>query len=364
MTKYALFLLPILLFFNCKKREPRIVFNAFHHWKSRLNLSDFELNYCKELKAKTLYLRFFDVDINAGNKLPEPIAELSFISKELVHFNKIIPTIFITNRTLINTEKEKIDSLSQLITNKLRQNTEGVNTHIMIEEIVIDCDWTEGTKDKFFNLIKQLKRLSNKKITVTIRLHQIKYSEKTGIPPADKGLLMAYNTGDLSDPKTVNSILDLDVLKSYVTHLDNYPLHLDVALPIFSWGIVKRDGQAVQLIPNCGKDFLIKNTSEIAQNTDLSSGTHEGPLLNNTPNNLIKNELNIIKNGYYNGYYLYADDVIKIEEITPENLKTAAALLSQHLNNQEVTVSFFSLDSVNLKRYNSADLREISDDFR
>jgi hypothetical protein len=361
MTKNILILIPFLFLFNCKKREKRIVNTAFHHWKSHLELNDFERNYCKELNAKTLYLRFFDIDFNAQNKFPEPIAELNFNANNLINFDKIIPTIFITNRTLINIDDNKIDSLSLLIVNKLKRfNVEEVSNlpdvsepKNKIQELLIDCDWTEKTRDKFFHLIKQLKTITNKKIITTIRLHQIKFKEKTGIPPADKGLLMAYNTSDLSDPQTINSILDITVLKSYIANLNNYPLDLDIALPIFSWGIVKRDGQTVQLINNFSKDFLLKNKSKNSENT-------EGSYFENKT----ENKIEILKNGYYNGIYLYADDVIKIEEVSVKDLDNAASLLSQHIHNQEVTVSFFSLDSVNLKRYNSNDLLKIANGFK
>ncbi len=345
----------ILLFlFSCKSRESRTVNTAFIHWKSRLELTEFERNYCYELKAKTLYLRLFDVDFNASNTFAEPIAESNFNARDLISFDKIIPTIFITNRTLTNIEDAKIDSLSTLIFNKLARNTEGSYFQNKIDDILIDCDWTRTTKDKYFHLIRQLKAISNKKITATIRLHQIKFKEKTGIPPADRGLLMAYNTSDLSDPQTVNSILNIDVLTTYISsNLDNYPLKLDVALPIFSWGILKRDGQAVQLIPNFSKAFLSENKPKNAAYT-------EGAYFENTAEHTIE----ILKNGYYNGIYLYADDVIKIEEVSVNDLNSAADLLSQHLHNQQVTISFFSLDSANLKRYDSSDLLKSVDAFK
>lgn len=377
MKNKILLFAPLFLFlFNCKNKEPRIINTAFHHWKSHLELSDFEQLYCRSINANVLYLRLFDIDFNAVNKFPEPLAELSFNKNNLIHFNRIIPTVFITNRTLINTPDEQIDSLSALIINKIHQITEGSNESInsqingqlnhksntelnkqlntsvfnnKINELLIDCDWTGLTKDKFFHLIKQLKTLTDKQIITTIRLHQIKFRDKMGIPPTNKGVLMAYNTGDLSDPKTINSILEIDVLKAYINDLKTYPIQLDVALPIFSWGIVKRDGQAVQLIPNCNKDFLIKNS----QNT-------EGSYFDNKKENTIE----ILKNGYFNGYYLYADDVIKIEEISINDLQKAANLLSQNINNPSLTISFFSLDSVNLKRYNADELMQLISIFK
>jgi hypothetical protein len=351
MSKFTCLFIGILFLFlfNCKNREPRTINTAVFHWKSQLNISDFEQSYCPQIKANTLYLRLFDVDFNAINKFPEPIGELNLIKNKPINFDKIIPTIFITNRTLINIHNNKIDSLSTLIFNKIAKDTEGVVFDNKIDEILIDCDWTETTKDKFFHLIRQLKTLTNKRITTTIRLHQIKFREKTGVPPADRGVLMAYNTSDLADPKTINSILNSEVLKSYITHLKTYPLDLDVALPIFSWGIVKRDGQAVQLISNFSKDFLVKN----GENT-------EGVLFQEKSST----EIEIFKSGYFNGIYLYADDVIKIEEVRLNDLQMAATILSQHIRNQQVMVSFFSLDSVNLKRYNASDLLEIANRFK
>jgi hypothetical protein len=338
------FLSVCCLLLGCKNRESRTVNTAFIHWKSRLELTEFEQQYCRALASKTVYVRCFDVDISANQNFPEPIAELTVDEKSLSDFETIIPTVFITNRTLLSLDETKISELSTLIFNKLRPYTEGSFFKNRVEEILIDCDWTASTRAKFFDLIAQLKTLSNKKITATIRLHQIKFKEKTGIPPADKGLLMAYNTGDLSDPKTVNSILDVEVLKSYLGNLDKYPLQLDVALPIFSWGIVKRDGQAVQLLTNFSSDFLMKKGIY----TEGSSFSKKS-----------ETEIEILKNGYYNGVYLYADDVIKIEVVSPKDLKAASKLLSEHIHNQALRLSFFSLDSANLKRYGVEDLRNI-----
>ena len=372
-------LIPFLCLFNCKKRENRTINVAFHHWKSRLNITAFEQQYCQKIKANTLYLRLFDVDFNAQNKFAEPISELTINKNDLIYFDTIIPTVFITNRTLINLNNAQIDSLSTLIIDKLSQITEGsvfnnqqLNNNVFnnkINELLIDCDWTANTKTKYFQLIKQLKtQLNNQinaelnkphkqlKITTTIRLHQIKFSQKTGIPPADKGLLMAYNTGDLSDPQTINSILDIAVLKTYLSELNTYPLKLDVALPIFSWGIVKRDGQAVQLIPNFSSDFLLNNGQNVIARHEATEGVYF--------ENKNDKTITILKNGYYNGYYLYADDVIKMEEIDINTLKQAANLLSEQINNSQLTISFFSLDSINLKRYNADDLIEISNRFK
>ncbi len=57
-------------------------------------------------------------------------------------------------------------------------------------EIQIDCDWTERTRNAYFQLLTALKRepfLQGKILSATIRLHQVKYVQRSGIPPADRG---------------------------------------------------------------------------------------------------------------------------------------------------------------------------------
>ena len=102
MSKYLLLLIPFLFLFNCKKRETRIINIAFHHWKSSLNITDFEQQYCQNIKANTLYLRLLDVDYNVLNKFAEPISELLINQNDLTSFDKIIPIVFITKECEIN----------------------------------------------------------------------------------------------------------------------------------------------------------------------------------------------------------------------------------------------------------------------
>jgi len=68
-------------------------------------------------------------------------------------------------------------------------------------------------------------------VTATIRLHQIKFKDKTGIPPVDQGVLMAYNIGELKNNKQ-NSILEANIVKQYINKNTEYPLKLKLALDI------------------------------------------------------------------------------------------------------------------------------------
>lgn len=333
-VKIVFLIVPIFLI-GCKKQN-RSVSAAFYHWKTHFQPSDFEKNYCQKLHIPKVYVRLFDVDWKEASRIPYPLA----VSDSLAHSSfEIVPTIFITNRTFVQMADYQIDTLAQLVLKKISSYTEGGQP---FKEIQIDCDWTETSQKRFFNFLKALKRLSQMKISATIRLHQVKFKDKTGIPPVDEGVLMAYNMGNLDDVRTQNSILDIAVLKSYISNLKNYPLKLHIALPIFSWGVVLRDGEVVKLIHNLDKNTLVNNTLDT---TVLKAKSD------------IKFE--ILKNTYLNGYYLYKDDEIRIENVPLSILEEAADILAQNSAERDLTVIFYHLDSVSLQRYRYEDLEHI-----
>ena len=210
----------------------------------------------------------------------------------------------------------------------------------------------------YFFFLKQMKNLfSDKKISATIRLHQIKFMEKTGVPPVERGMLMAYNMGDLDDIKTENSILNIETLKSYSKNFDKYPLELDVALPIFSWGIVFRDGQAVKIINNLSKNELLGDPSR--ENRDFVPQQNATYFQQKSDNRFV-----LLKNQYLKGLYLYENDEIRIEDTPLSNLRSAATFLSEHIKNKQLTVAFYHLDSATLQQYRYEDLENITQQFK
>ena len=351
----------LVFFISCQK-QPRQVNTSFYHWKTDFHLSDFEKNYCNQLKINKLYVRLFDVDWDEASHFPKPIAIVNSLEKTDW---EIIPTIFITNKTFTQLADNQVDTLAKLIFDKIYLKTKSVVTAsvtrqegVNFNEIQIDCDWTITTRDRFFSFLKKIKTVSQKKISATIRLHQVKFKEKTGVPPVDAGVLMAYNMGNLEDVKTQNSILDIEILKSYVSKLKNYPLKLDVALPIFSWGVVVRDGEVVKLINNLTKNELQLTPQYFIEKKD--------------------NHFEVLKNTYLKGFYLYKDDEIRIENTTQSTdsiqgniLEKAADIIAQNIvrgdsfgNNQLLTIIFYHLDSVTLQRIRYEELENIAHRFQ
>jgi hypothetical protein len=116
----------------------------------------------------------------------------------------------------------------------------GQNGLELAPELHLDCDWRPSTRAAFFEFAGALKdRLPEGwELVVTLRLDQYRNHLGTGVPPAHRGVLMAYNMGDVKRPGPGNSIIDPKVASSYLPPAHRYPLPLDLALPIFSWAVV------------------------------------------------------------------------------------------------------------------------------
>ena len=331
----------LLLVLACQQKKVQIK-PAFYHWKSKLSLQVTERQYLDQLSAQKLYLRFFDLDWNAQQAAPIPVATLQINPQQLTGLN-LVPTIFITNRTLIHLASDQLEPLVDKMIKKLQQMLQEIPQH-SIEEIQIDCDWTLKTKNKYFDLLESLQlRLKDIPFSATIRLHQIKYFQKTGVPPVSRGMLMFYNMGDLDNPQAKNTILDLDIAQKYLANLDQYPLALDIAFPIFSWGVLHRDGKMIQLINALSTEQL--NDSKRFLKLD-------------------ENHFKVLTSTYLNTYYLYQEDLIRIEQVSPKLLLQAAELLAAHTTSINRSISFYHLDTTIIKHYPYETLEAVCQHFR
>ncbi len=226
------FILIFLLFsiISCQKKKLHPY--TFYYWKTHLQLNDTEQNALDKADVPILYTRFFDIDKINGKF--QPVGVLTKASTFKTN-KEIVPVVFITNRSFINIKKEEIPFLVQNIQNLISNKIKDFQFKEP-QEIQIDCDWTSGTHSDYFEFLKQLQKTSNKKITATLRLHQIKDLKNMGVPPVEKGYLMCYSTSSPLENSDKNSILDVAVLKKYLRNLNQYPIkNIDIALPIYSW---------------------------------------------------------------------------------------------------------------------------------
>ncbi|MEL6721487.1 MAG: hypothetical protein AAFO82_04700 [Bacteroidota bacterium] len=299
---------------------------GFYHWQTNFSLSNLEHAYLDSLHIHKLYIKFFDVDWDANRQQAVPSAELIWNTKLLEQI-EIIPTVFITNRTLTNTTEGKVEELADKIYQKINELVAGKEFF----EFQIDCDWTKSTKEKYLLLLQRLRELSpNQQLSATIRLHQVKFQEDTGIPPVDRGMLMYYNIGDINDWQSENSIYEPILAEPYLARMKKYPLELDIVLPLFHWGLIYRDKKLFKIINNLGS-LDLEDKERFDQTAD--------------------NRYEVVKATYLKGHYLYEGDKIRLESINEEQLYTASQQLMQSLPNKERTIAFYHLDEVILRNW-------------
>lgn len=314
----------ILLLFivlSCKN-EPKPAI-SFYYWKTRYALTTQESKLLTALKVQHLYIRYFDVGLSPQSGLPIPVSPILFVEKPTL---QITPVVYIQNKVLLN-KNVNVSLLAQQIHSFINQINKRAG--VSVKSIQLDCDWTENTKVHFFKLIEQLQHFSKTKITSTVRLHQIKYPEKMGVPPVAEATLMYYNMGVLSI-KNTNSIYDKDIANKYVNRLHSYPKNLNVALPIYSWVIQFRNGKIISLTSKISEKKIANNKNYSKKKEHFYS---------------------VLNSHYLEGVFYKKGDLIKIETISEENLLEMAKILSNHLQNKPKEVIFYDLDEQNINTY-------------
>ncbi|MEN9571683.1 MAG: hypothetical protein RL172_2914 [Bacteroidota bacterium] len=314
---------------------------GFYYWKSVFNLSSSEQDVLQAQGITTLYIKFFDVDWNKQTGSPVPVAPIRFNSKPVFKNQvDIIPTVFITNQCIQQITAQQCQALAQKIQTLLQQITQ-LNNIQPVYEIQIDCDWTARTKERYFSILQYLQQQDTLHVySSTIRFYQIKYWQKTGVPPVKKGLLMCYNMGNLTSPVTKNSILDIAVMKQYTNALSNYPLSLDVALPLFEWMVLFRQQQYAGLIQHLQPGMLSGVAIQESQNTYR---VQADTLLANVQ--------------------LYKSDLLRYEDSPPSTVQKAASLLAKTITPGNRRVVLFHLDSLILKKYAAHEMEDIFNSF-
>lgn len=327
----------ILLLAACREPLPRVISPSFYHWQSRLDITSAEYALLDSLAVDRLYLRLFDLDAPSSGKEIVPLAALQ-MSEPLAREMAIIPTVFITNRSLVNLPSAHLPDLVAKVARKIRQQIETLK-QTEVAELQFDCDWTPRSRAIYFRFLTLMKEeFPDQQISATIRLHQVKYPQQTGVPPVDRGMLMFYNMGEVDDPATENSIFDWSLAEAYLGPLPDYPLALDLALPIFSWGVLFRDGQLTRLINNLRMEEL--------------GDTSRFKIIDDT-------WVELRKSTYLQGHYLYRGDRLRLEGVAPEDLVFAAEQLKGKINNPDITLAYYHLDSTTLKHFSYAHFQTI-----
>ena len=337
--KFACFV-AILLLAGCH-HQPNQITRAVYYWKTDLSIDHIGYQQLDSLGIRKVYVRFFDVDLDAANKSPVPVSPVVF-DKGIPGDVACVPVIFIRNRVFTSLEIDSVPVLAKRMFRLMASICKANGK--TIREMQLDCDWTTTTKDKYFLLAKTIGescKTNGVKLSATIRLHQIKYLEKTGVPPVDRGMLMFYNMGKLEDTTTSNSIFDAATAMGYTSRIKTYPLPLDVVLPMFSWAVHMRDGKVIGL-PDIDAKMLVDTANFI-----LDNATH----------------FTLKQDFKYKTVSFNKGDKLRIEKCGIAECNEAAKLVRQYLKDEARTVSIFDFQPDNFFQNGRDSIRQVYERF-
>lgn len=347
--KRLIFILPVLaILCSCSHRDDNAFdheeWNGVYYWKTVLDISPEENAFRNRHKVGRLYLRMFDVTAEQSNSALTFEKVVPNASIQIPRYrddeteetlqSMIVPVVYITIDAL-KASKGKEGELAQRIVERVRRMCKYHDLND-VEGLQLDCDWTTTTEKSFFLLCDSAKihisrRGLNWCLSSTIRLHQL--ARKA--PPVDYGVLMVYNTGSFDDPDAANSIISLKDVKPYLRHLDNYPLHIDVAYPTYSWQLLFRDRRFIGLL------------SDI----DLNDSTRFAPVADNKHRVLcdMMHKDKIIRKG----------DVIRTEESSFAEILAVKKEIERHLAGRPHCNIIYHLDSANLSKYKANEIDKL-----
>ncbi|MCK6546356.1 hypothetical protein L6R52_10950 [Myxococcota bacterium] len=310
---------------------------AFYVWRTTVELSARERDALGALGVSRLFVRAFDV-APSRDGTPQLTAPVTF-SGPWPAGVELVPVVFVREAVL---HTPPSDALVTLVAREVRDVVRRAGV-AKISELQLDCDWTDGSRANYFALVEALAavmRADGVELSATIRLHQIKYRERTGIPPVTRGTLMFYNMGTLGGPAPAEgtSIFDPVAASRYLERISEYPLPLDVALPIWSWTLHLRDGRVEGLL----------------QSTDPSELTGLGWLRARSAT-----ELEATETTFFRGHLVRAGDVLRAELTAPEAALTAASMITPRLAAHARTVTLFDLSERTLTRHDVPSLERL-----
>jgi len=341
-----LLFLPVIAlgFLQTPEKDPVVIPSAFR-WKNNHWLDGSEEQAITRNGIQRVYHKLLDIDWNPANgahpvsfvRVPYQWRTYGGNDGYWTHKVELVPCIYITNTTFLKVSDAEVVELAHNLLRKLRMECPPT-----IHGVMLDCDWTEKTKARFFRLTRIMNDSLDVPLTATIRLHQYAQPTKTGVPPADRGMLMPYNVGQITAPGDGNSIFDLAVAEPYFTGTKPYPLPLDIGLPAFSWGVQFRNGKFMGIL----QDDQVRT----AMNFSMLSGETDGTMQVTQENNTVLPELHL-------------GDVVRMERMTPEVIAQVAELARTAVNSDTMAVAYFEVGTGTFQRMDRTQVKAGFDRF-
>jgi hypothetical protein len=343
----ALVLLSSGVVAGCGRPSPSPPKRAFYYWRTTLRLSEAETKALAALSIDRLYVRLFDIDWSDEARGPRPLGLLDGEAGVVPASIEIVPVVFVRERLLRRLDAPGVARLADDVWRAVGGGLRRLGRH-QTKELQIDCDWTDATRDSYFAFLSALgarARNAGTLLGATIRLHQIKYRERTGVPPVARGMLMFYNMGQIDADDATSAIYDPAAAARYLGRLADYPLPLDVGLPIWSWVVHVRGTEVAGLLQ------------------DVDPARLDGKPWLRSVN---ARRFEVTESAFLHGTLLRAGDFLDVEQTTAATTRAAAETVAARLQGarRPGTVALFHLSERNLANHDTADLARLFADFR
>ncbi len=304
--------------------------NTVYYWRTVFSLDSAETDFLSRHDISRIYIRFFDVVVNASSSGEDVIPNASIVFNDSVPVREVVPTVYITLDALCKiagNERMWAEKIVTRIDNMCQYNNLG-----HLRELQLDCDWTTSTGRAFFNLCREVKMAmravdSSSILSSTIRLHQL----SGDAPPVDYGVLMLYNTGSFKNPDVDNSILSLSDVEPYINDLPSYPLPLDFAYPVYKWNLLFRNNKFEGLL-----------------RADIVAGQNI--------RNVGEGRLMVMSDTVLGDYALRRGDILRQESSPFEVLKSVKSLINRNAPSTGHSSVLYHLSSGNLSEYTSGQI--------
>ncbi len=308
---------------------------AFYYWRTTFALSAAERTALAAARVTTLYVRAFDLGWSAIEGRAEPLGPLT-ASEPAPPGVEVVPVVYIKNDVFQQLPAARLADLARTTWAEVQRRTRALGAPP--RALQLDCDWTPSTREAYFAFLRELGPIAGVPLSATIRLHQVKFREKTGVPPVARGMLMFYNMGAFDAAEGRRAIFDGPTAAQYVARIPSYPIPLDLALPVYSWTVQLRDDRVIALLQATDPDELPGLDFVLGAGAD---------------------RFRVTRSAFLHGTMLREGDMLKIERMGPADTLEAARLVAPRLAPGTRTLSLFDLSERNLTRYGTDDLEHI-----
>ena len=153
--------------FACNPPKPAPLRPAFFYWETLLDIKPAEQAILVSLGSPKIYVKILDIGKNAQNSGIEPYSRTPILPEGPLGKKSFTPCIFLTNEVFNSIPESDISWLAQKIKTCLPPD------RLHWQELLIDCDWTPGTRVAFFHFLVKLREYLPPKcnLSATIRLH-------------------------------------------------------------------------------------------------------------------------------------------------------------------------------------------------